>query len=412
MRIFTFLYAFLLSAVLAAQTNVGLVAYYPFEETLEDVTGNTANTGVANGNPQYVCGVKDEGILLNGASDAITIAGGNINGEFDTEDFTVSFYFKPVGTNGVQYLLSKRSPDCNNENIFYIRYVPETRTVNAYLSEIPEKTVSLVHTIKNNSCWQNLVLVRDNFRVRMYVNGQFAGDLGTATRINLENNGKLIIGSANCRTGSEVPFSGMIDELRFYNRALDEREVKSLYLAPDMIVNPDTLLFLGNSIDIELTNTCADEFSWTTNGAPTDLSSLTAPEPTITPSQAGVFIYRLNMDNPISPCSANDSIRINVVDPDELECDELYLPKAFTPNGDGLNDTYGISNPFAVQQLISFEIFDRWGGRMFAAENTPFAQWDGTFKGEPVNSGVMIYKIIYICDGVERLASGSFSILR
>ncbi|GJM35796.1 MAG: hypothetical protein DHS20C18_47970 [Saprospiraceae bacterium] len=412
MRIFTFLYALLFCTALSAQTNVGLIAYYPFEQSLEDVTGNTANTGTATGNPQFVCGVKGESILLNGAGDQVSIPGGNVNAEFDTEDFSVSFYFKPVGMDGVQYLLSKRSPDCNNENVFYIRYVPATRTINAYLSEIPEKTVSLVYTIKNDACWQNVVLVRDNFRVKMFVNGNFAGDLGTATRIDLDNNGKLIIGSANCRSGSEVPFKGMIDELRFYNRALDDREVKGLYSRPDMIVNPDTLLFLGNSIDIELTNTCASTFTWTTDGTLSDLSSTTTPDPTITPSQAGPFIYHLQMENPVSPCSAHDSIRINVVDPDELECDELFLPKAFTPNGDGLNDTYGISNPFAVQELISFEIFDRWGGRMFAAENTPFAQWDGTFRGERVNSGVMIYKIIYICDNVERLASGSFSLLR
>jgi gliding motility-associated-like protein len=108
---------------------------------------------------------------------------------------------------------------------------------------------------------------------------------------------------------------------------------------------------------------------------------------------------------------ASDSIRINVVDPATLVCDTLYLPKAFTPNGDGINDQFGISNPFAIQQLVSFEIFDRWEGRVFYTED-PFGQWDGTYKGKPVNPGVLLYKIRHMCNGTERFASGSLTLLR
>ncbi|MBO6518362.1 MAG: gliding motility-associated C-terminal domain-containing protein, partial [Bacteroidia bacterium] len=110
-------------------------------------------------------------------------------------------------------------------------------------------------------------------------------------------------------------------------------------------------------------------------------------------------------------CSIVDSIRINVIDPDDLSCEEVFLPKAFTPNDDGLNDTYGISNPFAIQELISFEIFDRWGGRVFYTEN-PQDAWDGYFKGVPVNPGIMLYKVNYICEGEEKISTGSVTILR
>ncbi len=106
-------FALLLSFnILSAQTNVGLVAYYPFDGNYQDATGNTANTGVTEGTPEFRCGVLNEAVLLDGAADLVYIPNGqNVNSEFDTEDFSVSFYFKPIGINGQQYLISKRLLD-------------------------------------------------------------------------------------------------------------------------------------------------------------------------------------------------------------------------------------------------------------------------------------------------------------
>ncbi|MFN9940082.1 MAG: gliding motility-associated C-terminal domain-containing protein, partial [bacterium] len=87
------------------------------------------------------------------------------------------------------------------------------------------------------------------------------------------------------------------------------------------------------------------------------------------------------MGDAASPCVATDSIYISVVDPNTLSCNTVFLPGAFTPNGDGLNDVYGISNPYAIQQLHTFEIFDRWGARVFYTTQV-FDQWDGSFQGQ------------------------------
>lgn len=122
----------------------------------------------------------------------------------------------------------------------------------------------------------------------MYVNTKLVSDLGSQTRIDLTNDGDFIIGSAICRGANEIPFHGLIDELRIYNRALDDKEIKGLYFAPDQIVNPDTLIFLGTTIDIELTNTCADNFLWTPNS--TDISSVFVPNPSITPLNRAFII--------------------------------------------------------------------------------------------------------------------------
>ncbi|MBL7790845.1 MAG: gliding motility-associated C-terminal domain-containing protein [Saprospiraceae bacterium] len=404
-----FLSIALFSFRLQAQTNIGLVAYYSFNIGPQDDTGNSANTGVEIGDPSYVCGVSGQALRLDGGDDALVVLGtDNVNKEFDTEDISISFYFKPVGVNGTQYLLSKRSADCGDENIFYIRYVPQTRTINAAMIQDPLKGVSLVHTIDNTSCWQHVALVRENLRLKMYVNGQFAGDLGTASRVDILNDGNFTIGSSNCIGGNEVPFDGLIDELRIYNRALKEAEIEGLQLSPDMIDNRDTLIFLGSPIQIRLNNSCATLYEWTPAG---DVNPSNTPEPVITPSQAGTFTYTLRLSDNVSTCVASDSLRVTVVDPNTLVCDVVYLPRAFTPNGDDLNDEYGISNPFALQELIFFEIFDRWGNRVFYTTD-PFAKWDGTYNGQTINPGVLLYRISHVCNGVELLATGSLTLLK
>ncbi|MBX2928375.1 MAG: gliding motility-associated C-terminal domain-containing protein [Saprospiraceae bacterium] len=395
------------AALLGAQTNIGLIAYYTFENNAADVTGNTANGGLVTGTPVYACGVKTNAIQLRGGDDAVRLTG-PVKNEFDTEDFSVSLYFKSTGSGGAQYLVSKRRSDCSNNNVFYIRYVPATRTVNVLLSEAPNKSASWIYRLPVGTCWHHVAVTRLGGQVRFYLDGERQQQTLTASRIDLTNDGDLLVGTSDCLAAGEAPFIGLVDELRVYNRALDDREMRDLYLGPDRILSRDTLIYLGESVDVLLVGTCATQFSW----MPTDgVAVPAAGETTITPTQAGNFIYRLNMADNASSCIATDSIRITVIDPAELDCNTVFLPGAFTPNNDGLNDEFGISNPFAVQDLISFEIFDRWGGRVFYSED-PFAKWDGSFGGAPVNPGVMLYRVRFRCNGVEQSKTGSVTILR
>jgi gliding motility-associated-like protein len=68
----------------------------------------------------------------------------------------------------------------------------------------------------------------------------------------------------------------------------------------------------------------------------------------------------------------------------------IYIPNSFTPNGDGLNDTFG-----AVGEAIGqykMQVFNRWGQLVFET-NSHKNQWDGTFDGEPVPTGLYVYKM-------------------
>jgi len=68
----------------------------------------------------------------------------------------------------------------------------------------------------------------------------------------------------------------------------------------------------------------------------------------------------------------------------------LYVPNTFTPNGDGINDTFGVAGE-AVKDF-NIQVYNRWGEKIFESENAN-VRWDGTFKGENVPIGAYVYKI-------------------
>lgn len=395
---------------LNAQTTVGMVAYYPFENNLDDQTGNTSNTGIPVGTPTFACGVQGQALSLDGANDQIRIpASSALGSEFDTEDFSLSLYFKSTGLNGIQYLFSKRDTGCMSDRQFFIRYTPQTATLNTFLAQDIDKDVSLFNLTSTFSCWQHLVVVRDDLRVRIYLNGIELEDRGgTASRINLETAGDIFIGGADCIGGLETPFAGLIDEVRIYNRALKDEEIPELFFRPDQILTNDTIVFQGTTVDLEVNSLCSSSsFNWTPT---TNLSPIASAMPSIDALDPGVFVYRVQVSDALSTCVAVDSFRLTVIDPNTLPC-EVAMAKAFTPNFDALNDTYGLSNPFAISDMVSFEIFDRWGGRVFATAD-PFSKWDATFEGEAVNPGIFLWRVIYRCDGEEKQDSGTVTVLR
>ena len=70
----------------------------------------------------------------------------------------------------------------------------------------------------------------------------------------------------------------------------------------------------------------------------------------------------------------------------------LYVPNAFTPDGDGINDFFEIKG----EEIKEFElwIFNRWGELVYHTnEITDF--WDGTYKGIPSQIDVFVWKIKY-----------------
>ncbi|MPL75240.1 hypothetical protein SDC9_21064 [bioreactor metagenome] len=95
-------------------------------------------------------------------------------------------------------------------------------------------------------------------------------------------------------------------------------------------------------------------------------------------------IYKLRSN--FSCGEVSDEIFVDVCPP------VIDFPNAFTPNGDGLNDTFGpVQTNMFIQSLL---IYNRWGKLVFEGI-TPGYQWDGNYLSKPAPSGLYAYRILY-----------------
>ena len=89
----------------------------------------------------------------------------------------------------------------------------------------------------------------------------------------------------------------------------------------------------------------------------------------------------------------------------------IYMPKAFTPNGDGQNDRI---YPFTVgiKQIRMFRIINRWGVIVYEAK-TDIKGWDGNYKGAPQQMDGYVWELQAIdYFGKMHTRQGSFTLIR
>ncbi len=90
---------------------------------------------------------------------------------------------------------------------------------------------------------------------------------------------------------------------------------------------------------------------------------------------------------------------------------EIYVPTAFSPNKDGIND---ILRPIlrGVKEVRYFRVFNRWGQMLFEKRNNQ-PGWDGTFKGIPQQSQAIVWMLGCVgVDGVIYTQKGTSVLLR
>ena len=68
----------------------------------------------------------------------------------------------------------------------------------------------------------------------------------------------------------------------------------------------------------------------------------------------------------------------------------LYIPNSFTPNGDGMNETFGAYGESV--NGYTMQVFDRWGELVFESSGIN-NKWDGSYKGKMAPQGSYVYKI-------------------
>lgn len=106
-----------------------------------------------------------------------------------------------------------------------------------------------------------------------------------------------------------------------------------------------------------------------------------------------------------SGCVLSDTV---VVDPVCAPSKTIFIPNAFTPDGNQINDSFRIHLPDdEIPSSFLMTIYDRWGGVLFSTDDFMMG-WDGTYNSTPADVGTYIYTIKFD----EELMSGEVVLLR
>lgn len=106
-------------------------------------------------------------------------------------------------------------------------------------------------------------------------------------------------------------------------------------------------------------------------------------------------------------CSTVETNKVQVTSPTEM----IVIPNAFSPNGDGLNDTFFPK----LRAVTSFqlEVFNTWGEKLFITNTLESKGWDGTYKGQLAPAGNYIYRITFTTlNGQLVHRSGGITLIR
>lgn len=156
-------------------------------------------------------------------------------------------------------------------------------------------------------------------------------------------------------------------------------------------IGMDTIVAMGSLMDFELTTNESldnlDEIIWT---GLENFSCINCSE------------IQFNARNSISlsvliknksGCTATTSVKIEVV-----EVEHVYFPSIFTPNSENSSGFYLSYKP-SIDKVVFAQIYDRWGNLLYEHTNyDPIAtnfNWDGTFRGQLVDSGVYVVVVKY-----------------
>lgn len=121
-------------------------------------------------------------------------------------------------------------------------------------------------------------------------------------------------------------------------------------------------------------------FSWSPGEG---LSCTDCPSPILATPLTGA-VYRLTTTSE-DGCSLTDSIRVFVD-----ATPQFYVPTAFSPNGDGVNDDFLVFPGGNVEEILALRVFDRWGSLVWEFRaDTP--GWDGKVRGQPAANGAYVY---------------------
>lgn len=155
------------------------------------------------------------------------------------------------------------------------------------------------------------------------------------------------------------------------------KPIPIIYLSPvDTTILVNTEVFINATVSNPLE---IKKFQWSPESLLHDINTLTPTTKKL--SSTTVITFKVTTNN---NCEISRVSKINVYS-------DIYIPNAFSPNNDNLNDYFGIIGSPRIQ-LIDFSIFNRFGNLVFKSAKIE-QKWNGTNNGIFVDPGVYIYEV-------------------
>ena len=149
-------------------------------------------------------------------------------------------------------------------------------------------------------------------------------------------------------------------------------------ILPAVSFPKDTIIRFGMAVTLTATN--ALSYVWS---PPYHISSQSGSMVTVSPLHTTQYVVTGYNSK---QCYSRDTLNVIVID----DCGEMFVPNAFSPNGDGYNDVLKVRG--LCLESLTFMVFNRWGEKVFETANKEVG-WDGTYQGELMNTAVFVYRL-------------------
>ncbi len=214
--------------------NEGLVAYYPFDGYANDASGN-GNDGTVNDvtlvADRHGAGGNAAGFA--GSSASISVMPSSSLNSIPVDTYTVGFWIRTNAEQQDSYIVSRNAGNNSQWAFIYTQESGTRSTVNLSTgfgqNDIPGAPKKNTHVGVTVDQWSSIVFVTDRDQTTIYMNGTDQRAIRPGLTWPTIPNTELLIGGTVHEGRSANAFTGQLDDIRIYNRALSASEVTSLY---------------------------------------------------------------------------------------------------------------------------------------------------------------------------------------
>ncbi|MBI4947338.1 MAG: gliding motility-associated C-terminal domain-containing protein [Bacteroidetes bacterium] len=312
-------------------------------------------------NPSSFLMAAKDTVICNGKTITLT-ASGATSYQWNTGEITNAITVTPSAT--TTYTISAKNKGCNDTAIVVVTVGAINILINGEANICSGKSTTLTASGGNNYLWST---------------GETANSIQ--------------VSPATKTTFSVTSSTASCTDTAYFTVNVQATVLPVISYSPDTMITSD-----GDSVQLETGS--YPSLLWS---PALGLSCTNCNNPVAKPSKTTTYCVQITYTN----VCAETSCRTVYVD---IPCGEIFIPTAFSPNNDGVNEIECVlGNCIAT---LHFSIYDRWGNKVFETTD-PQTCWDGTYKGKLMNSSAFIYYMEATLTSGEKITKkGNISLIR